>query len=92
VFRNHPNHLSVLIQAPLEDRINRLSRKHPEKSRKELEEIIKNVDQGRENYVNRYTESSRYDTRNYDLVINMHNLSEDDALQIILNYLERSRG
>ena len=51
-------------------------------------EIIKQVDEARENYVKKYTGSSRYDTRNYDLVINMDNHTEDEALDIILKYIK----
>jgi hypothetical protein len=44
----------------------------------------------RENYVNKYTKTSRYDTRNYDLVINMAGLTEDDAVALIMDYIKRS--
>ena len=68
VFRLHPNHLSVLIQASMEHRMERVARKQgitPEEARK----IIDQVDKMRENYVKKYTGTSRYDTRNYQLVI-----------------------
>ena len=66
VLREHPNHLSILIQARMEHRINRLVEKRGI-SPEEAEKIIKEVDTGRENYVKKYTGTSRYDTRNYDL-------------------------
>lgn len=87
IFRDHPNHLSILIQASMQHRIDRLVRKRsitPEKAK----ETIEKVDQGRENYVKKYTGSSRYDTRNYDLVINMDGHTEDEALEIILKYIK----
>ena len=43
----------------------------------------------RENYVSKYTKSSRYDTRNYDLVLCMDKISEDDAVAIIMDYINR---
>lgn len=86
VFRNHPNHLSVLIQAPMKARINRLMRKRPI-SKEEAEKIIAEVDKGRENYVNKFTGTSRYDTRNYDLVINMEGLTEDQVVSIIMTFI-----
>ena len=46
------------------------------------------MDKRRENYVKRYTGTSRYDARNYDLVINMDNLSEDEAVSLIMDYLK----
>jgi hypothetical protein len=45
------------------------------------------VDKTRENYVMRYTGQSRYDLRNYDLVINMEGKTEDEAVDIILSYI-----
>lgn len=89
VFRLHPNHLSVLIQASMEHRMERVARKQgitPEEARK----IIDQVDKMRENYVKKYTGTSRYDTRNYQLVISMDGLSEDDAAEIILDYIDRT--
>ena len=55
IFRDHPNHLSVLIQASMKRRI-----------------------EG----------SSRYDTRNYDLVINADDHSEDEIVEMIIHYLK----
>ena len=86
VFANHPNHLSILIQAPLEHRIQRIMSKQ-ELSREEAEEVIKKVDEMRENYVKKYSGTSRYDTRNYDLVINMEGKTEDEAVNLILKYI-----
>ena len=86
VFADHPNHLSVLIQAPLEHRIQRIMTKQ-NLSREEAEKVIKKVDDMRENYVKKYTGTSRYDTRNYDLVINMEGKTEDEAVDLILQYI-----
>lgn len=86
VFADHPNHLSILIQAPLEHRIQRIMSKQ-ELSREETEKVIKKVDEMRENYVKKYSGTSRYDTRNYDLVINMEGKTEDEAVELILQYI-----
>ena len=86
VFANHPNHLSILIQAPLEHRIQRIMTKQ-ELTREEAEKVIKKVDEMRENYVKKYSGTSRYDTRNYDLVINMEGKTEDEAVDLILQYI-----
>ena len=86
VFADHPNHLSILIQAPLEHRVQRIMSKQ-DLSREEAEKVIKKVDEMRENYVKKYTGTSRYDTRNYDLVINMEGKTEDDAVDLILQYI-----
>ncbi|MBR2151622.1 MAG: cytidylate kinase-like family protein [Prevotella sp.] len=86
VFADHPNHLSIFIQAPLEHRIQRIMGKQ-NLTHEEAEKIIKKVDEMRESYVKKYTGTSRYDTRNYDLVINMEGKSEDDAVELILDYI-----
>ena len=87
VFRNHPNHLSVLIQAPMEKRVARVVAKK-NISEAEAREIIAKVDTMRENYVKRFTGTTRYDSRNYDLVINAAGKSEEKIADQILAYLE----
>lgn len=89
VLKGHPNHVSILIQAPMKKRIERVMKKQG-LSREQAEKDIKKVDKWRENYIQKYANTSRYDTRNYDLVINMANLDEDDAVDIILDYIEKS--
>lgn len=88
VFRDHPNHLSILIQASLEYRISRLVEKRGI-SREEAQSIIKEVDTGRENYVKKYTGTSRYDTRNYDIVLNADEHTEEEIVELILQYIKR---
>jgi cytidylate kinase len=89
-FRNFPNRLSILIQASLEHRIQRVMRKQG-LAREEVEKIIQHVDKMRENYVNKFTNTSRYDTRNYDLVISMDGLTEDDAVAMIMEFVNRQK-
>ena len=88
VLRDHPNHLSILIQAGMETRIDRLIEKR-NISREEAIKIIKEVDKARERYVKKYTGTSRYDTRNYDLVFNVDGHTEDDIVNLILNYIQK---
>jgi cytidylate kinase len=90
IFRNIPNHLSVLIQAPMKNRIERVMKKQ-EKNATDAQKLIEQVDRMRENYIKRYTGTSRYDTRNYDLVINMEDLTEDEAVDIIMGYIEKQQ-
>ena len=87
IFRDHPNHLSILIQASMPHRIERLMQKQ-NITAEEAKAIIDEVDEGRENYVRKYTGSSRYDTRNYDLVINADDHSEDEIVEMIIQYLK----
>ena len=86
VFADHPNHLSILIQAPMEHRIPRIMGKQ-NLTHEEAEKIIKKVDDMRESYVKKYTGTSRYDTRNYDIVINMEGKTEEEAVELILQFI-----
>ena len=89
IFRDHPNHLNILIQASLPHRIARVVEKQ-NISEEEALKVIEKVDKMRENYVNKYTKTSRYDTRNYQLVISMDEMSEDDAVELICDYIDKS--
>ena len=86
VFNKHPNHVSILIQASLPFRLERLMRKQGI-SEKEALKAIYEVDQMRENYVKKHTGTSRYDTRNYDIVIKADGKTEDEIVDIIMMYL-----
>lgn len=89
VLRSHPNKLRVFLRASMVTRIERVMARQ-NLSEAEAAEAIAKVDEGRENYVKRYTGSSRYDARNYDLVLNMDGLTVDDAVEVILDYIHRS--
>ena len=86
VLKDRPNKVDIFITASREKRLMRVTWKQ-ELSRQEAESVIDSVDKARDNYVKRYTGLSRYDTRNYDLVINMDHLTEDEAVDLILAYL-----
>jgi len=86
VFRNEPNCLSILIQASMPFRVERVMRKQ-NLTEDEARKTIEKVDKMRENYVQKYTKTSRYDTRNYDLVISVDGKSEDEIVDIILQYI-----
>lgn len=86
IFRNHPNHLSILIQASMEHRVQRLVCKR-DITPEQAETIIKEVDTMRDNYITKYTGTNRYDARYYDLVINMDGKTEDQVVDLILQYI-----
>lgn len=85
-FKEYPNHLNVLIQAPMEQRIERVMKKKG-LSAKDAKKVIDHVDELRENYVTQNAGTSRYDSRNYDLVISMNGKTEDEAVDLILKYI-----
>ena len=45
------------------------------------------LDAGRETYIKKYENTSRYDTRNYDLVLSMDGKTEDEIVDVILKYI-----
>jgi len=88
VFRQWPNHLSIFIQASMENRVRRIMTRQ-NVSEQEARDIITKLDASREAYIKKYENTSRYDTRNYQLVISMDELSEDDAVEVIMAYIDR---
>ena len=89
VFREWPNHLNIFIQASMKHRIKRIMRRQ-DVSEQEARDIIEKMDTSREAYIKKYENTSRYDTRNYQLVISMDDLSEDDAVEVIIDYINRT--
>ena len=86
VTKDYTQPLSVFIQASMKHRVERLARKKnitPEEARK----IVDKVDEMRENYVKKYTGTSRYDTRNYQLVITADDKTEEQIVDIIMQYI-----
>ncbi|MBP3712122.1 MAG: cytidylate kinase-like family protein [Bacteroidaceae bacterium] len=86
VLRQHPNHLNILIQASMDFRTERLARKQ-NMTQEEARKAIEKVDMMRENYVTKYCGTSRYDTRNYDLVLRADGKTEDELADIIMQYI-----
>lgn len=85
VFKDHPNKLNVLITASLPKRIERVMRKQ-DLSEESARALIEGIDQSRENYVRRYAGVSRYDARNYDLVLCADGHTEEELADFILAY------
>jgi cytidylate kinase len=86
VTNGHQNRLNVLIQASMEHRVARVMAKQG-LSVKEAKKVIKEVDETREEYMKNNAHTSRYDTRNYDLVIKMDGKTEEEAVNVILAFI-----
>lgn len=86
VLKDHPNHLKVFITAGKEYRIDRIMHKQG-LSRNEAEALIDDLDAKRENYIKKYTGKSRYDLRNYDLVLKADGHDEESLAGLILDYI-----
>ena len=89
VFRDWPNHLNVFIQASMDHRIKRIMNRR-NVTLDDARAIIAKMDATREAYIKKYEDTTRYDTRNYNLVIQMDDLTEDDAAEIIIDYFNRA--
>ena len=85
-MNGYPNHLNVLIQASMDFRVKRVMEKK-NLSEKEARKVIKEVDEAREQYIKNNAYTSRYDTRNYDLVIKMDGKTEEEAVNVILAFI-----
>ena len=90
VLQGMENKVDVFITASMERRIERVMRKQG-LSREQAIEVIERVDKGRDNYIKRYTGKSRYDARNYDLCIDVDKLTEDEAVDLILDFINKSK-
>ena len=83
---DNPNHMSILIQASMEHRVQRVMAKQG-LSEKEAKKAIEMVDETREEYMKNNAHTSRYDTRNYDLVVKMDDKTEEEVANAILAFI-----
>lgn len=90
VLKDHPNILNVFIQASDEKRLERIMRRQ-NVTRQEAVDIMQAVDAGREQFVKRFAGTSRYDARNYDLVMNVDGMTEEEAVACILHFIEKKK-
>ncbi len=86
VLRDCSNKLDVFITASKEHRVERVARKQG-LTTEQAAILIDKIDRDRENYIRKFAGMSRYDLRNYHLVLNMDNLTEDQAVDLILKYI-----
>ena len=71
----------------MESRVERVMKKKGIASKAEAEKFIKEVDKLCDDYAKRHAGVSRYDPRNYDLVISMKDRTEEEAVDLILKYI-----
>ena len=83
---DNPNHMSILIQASMEHRVQRVMAKQG-LSEKEAKKAIEMVDETREEYMKNNAHTSRYDARNYDLVVKMDDKTEEEVANAILAFI-----
>ena len=85
IFRNNPNALHLLITADRNARINRISQKE-NISLDEATKLVEHIDKERETFTQTIANTSRYDTRNYDFVLNV----TDMPLEMVAEFLAKN--
>lgn len=73
IFRDYPNAFKVFLIADKQTRRERVS-KRLNVSEGKADKIIDDIDEARENYTKAFCSKSRYDARNYDIVLNVTHL------------------
>lgn len=82
VFKDTPDTIKIFLIADMEHRVKRIMEKYKldeEGARK----LIDDIDKARENYTKTFARISRYDARNYDLVINVTPFTTDQVAQFL---------
>lgn len=90
VLRDMPGVTNIFIYAEQEDRIRRaidLYGDNPQKAK----EIVATYDKARQNYYNYHTGLKWGEFKNYNLAINSSYISEEEAANLIVDYVEHRR-
>ena len=88
IFRDNPDAMRLLIIANPECRIKRLMEKQ-RVDEKGAREIMERADKARENYTKSFAGTSRYDARNYDMVLNVSGFTTDQVAQFLAENVRR---
>ena len=88
IFKDNPDAMRLLFIANPECRVKRLMAKQGV-DEKEAREIMERTDKARENYTKAFADTSRYDARNYDMVINVSGFTTDQVAQFLAENVRR---
>ena len=77
IFRDHPNAVHMLFIADLASRVKRISRIQ-NIAEEEARKMIDRIDKERETFTRTVAETSRYEARHYDLVLNVTGHDPDE--------------
>lgn len=80
--------VDVFVYASMEHRVERISKKH-ELSADKARDKIKKVEKGRKTYYNYYSNKDWGSIANYDLCINTSNISIDDAVGVVYEFVNK---
>ena len=88
IFRNYPNAYKIFLTAPMPYRRDAVGRRLNINDGS-ADVLIKQVDEARENFTQTFSGKSRYDSRNYDLVINVEGFQPEQIAQIIAEFINQ---
>ena len=88
IFKDDPNAMRLFLIANPECRVKRLMAKQGV-DEKGAREIMEKTDKARENYTKTFADVSRYDARNYDMVINVSGFTTDQVAQFLAENVRR---
>lgn len=88
IFRDYPNAIHLMFIADRDYRIQRVSQKQ-HLSEEEAVKVIDRIDKERETFTQTFAETSRYDARHYDCVLNVTNLDPDKVADFLANQLKQ---
>lgn len=87
ILKNHKNVVRIFVHAPLEHCLDTLETMSSE-SRKELQKKVERIDKHRAAYYEYYTGRKWDSAGNYDLCINTSELSFQEAVELIKEYIK----
>lgn len=90
VLREKPGVTNVFIYGETEDRIKRAIEQYGD-SEENVKNTISSIDKARANYYNYHTGYKWGDYRNYNLMINSSYITEEEAAELIKDYVEKRK-
>ena len=88
IFREDERAFKVFLMADRTFRRDKVARRL-DIDEKSADELIDKVDEARENFTKTFSGNTRYDARNYDLVLNVTNLHPTEVARFIAECVER---
>ena len=88
IFRDNPNALHLFIMADRDARITRIATKQ-NLSPEEAAKVIDETDKARDTFVKTVADTSRYDARNYDFVLNVTKLPFESVAQFLADNIKK---
>lgn len=88
ILRNHKNCINIFLRGETDDRIKRVMTEQ-NVTEAEAKKIVSRADKKRRSYYNYYTNREWGSIGNYDIMLNLSKISEENALQIIVDCLNK---